>query len=668
METRYSETSLNYQFTNTLPPPPDYDPDDHPSLELLHVGEIATWLRQREAILGKRAKANRLDAESSKTVSFLLLLLGGITASTNPLAWIPFIGAAIGYSMTLFQEKQTIDRIHPIPFYRGSLIYILHAFQNGGMGMVEDATEFEEKASYLNAEESAEFFLLGAHLDQLGAAIASFPPYVRFDAYRYWVSRFWRSHSIAPAEEVQGYILSAVSKERLNCQPPDKQVAAPNPFEARQLNPASQAVSGVVGVNTRLNAIEVSTLSNTLHEDLGDAGQDIFPWADLADGNNHPMIALIGSMNAGKSRTIKWLAKHILFGEVSLQDCDAAAFDIFGTSWEWEEEGIKRVHRYSDMVLWMAYDLIIVKKRLDQWQNRQPGQTPEMLFSPMLRILEEYITTFPELEKLTRSDFPDELRQDLQEVLKRYKPSEIVDMWRRKHGSETRKLRSRAIFISTELVASELGMTAGKRSAMTLLFPGEAGIFQAMSDSRILGLGKPEYKDLRERLQRQVERMKHPCLVFSLGRWMVADVPELDEKGNPVVMAQPVPAAIGATMAVAIAPNTPSTATIAHFDLTRSTAIESIVNGDEVSVSRAIDDDLYNTIWEAFYRAIEAGENPLSITKLIDKYSNSRLKNHFRRDQVKAMLERLSDAQEIMFLPGKSENNPDWYDKYLAPE
>lgn len=258
-----------------------------------------------------------------------------------------------------------------------------------------------------------------------------------------------------------------------------------------------------------------------------------FDWSELRNADTHPMIAIAAPMDGGKSRLTKWLAKHVLFGELPDRS-NIVALDVMGADWEWD--GCKVVSDYRQMVYLMACDIAMQQSRLEVWRNRQPNQEPDDLFFPVLRILEEFTASLPALKSLKPFTIPETAPELVKAVFGRLKtPAAIVDEWKLNHGSITRKLRSRAVFISTELTAEAFDMSAGKRSSMTLIFPGTQGMNLAMNDSRIIGLGQKQYERLRGQLLTEANKPKRAALIYSCGRWMVGEIPELDEVGDAVI-------------------------------------------------------------------------------------------------------------------------------------
>lgn len=231
----------------------------------------------------------------------------------------------------------------------------------------------------------------------------------------------------------------------------------------------------------------------------------LFDWAELADGDAHPILGLVAKMGAGKSLTAKWLAKHILFPG---QSPDIGVFDVCGRETDWE--GCTLLVRPHQMVEQMVADLSEINQRLEQFRAGTDN------FPGLFRIFEEMRSTLP-LIKETDS------RADITSA-----------NWLVAFSSLTRKLKARALFVSTVLSAESFGMKGEVRDDITIIFPGRVGIQKAMTDTRILRLGTAANEKLRAKLQRSLSGLRRPALVYFGGDWHPACIPDLDKHGNPI--------------------------------------------------------------------------------------------------------------------------------------
>jgi hypothetical protein len=190
--------------------PPDYNTIEYALIELLERGDVDVWLRRRGAILEEKSKETALECEASKLVS-LGAFLGAAVMSSNPLAWIALVIAGGGYIYTIFQERQDIGSIRPIPLYRGKLGNILK-FMEGEE--VESRATFIDQIAYLSNAEKAEIVLIRGRFAELSRLLTLAPAKVRFDLYRYTCEQFYLRQDLITGEEVKCYVATAVSEAR----------------------------------------------------------------------------------------------------------------------------------------------------------------------------------------------------------------------------------------------------------------------------------------------------------------------------------------------------------------------------------------------------------------------------------------------------------------------
>lgn len=240
----------------------------------------------------------------------------------------------------------------------------------------------------------------------------------------------------------------------------------------------------------------------------GDEPLQWFNWQDLADADQHPVLALVGGMGAGKTRLAKYIARHVLGrpGEA----IDAIAFDLYADNAAWE--GFRCIYDHGQMVRQMAMDLELLSNRAAAYRQGQRD------FTPVFRAFDESKFSIPQIRKLGKAE------------------AQTLESWQDQYGSVTRKIRARVCYLNTSLTADALGMSADDRGDVTIIFPGEKGIAKAMQDSRMLKLGTRANGPLRQQLTAalsQIPEGARPALVFHDGRWFPAAVPQLDEHGNP---------------------------------------------------------------------------------------------------------------------------------------
>jgi hypothetical protein len=259
----------------------------------------------------------------------------------------------------------------------------------------------------------------------------------------------------------------------------------------------------------KLKSEEFEEISEEISEEIIEptiSSPLLFNWKDLRDNDKYPVIGLVGSQGAGKSRLVKYLVKHIICQGIS--QYDAIALDMFGNEKQW---GFKVVSTPAQMACQMEDDLDEIETRTIDYREKDKRN-----FVPLIRIFEESRDGIPEIQALGKEE------------------AKILTDWQRKFASLTRKLAGRIFYVNTQFDAEAMNMKANARNSITLIFPGEMGIAAAMSDTQILKLGASGNDDLRAKLNRLIRKLKRPALIYHGSRWYVGEVPELEEFGNPI--------------------------------------------------------------------------------------------------------------------------------------
>jgi hypothetical protein len=227
----------------------------------------------------------------------------------------------------------------------------------------------------------------------------------------------------------------------------------------------------------------------------------LFDWHELADSDNHPVLAIVSPMGGGKSRLAKFLAKHVLFPG---QAPEIRALDIYGRVDDWQDASL--VTEHGQMLNMMRTDLVLTDNRTAEYRQGRDQ------FRPLFWILEEAPDTINALRKVD---------------------DELVQAWITRASTVARKIKARLCLVSVRLSGAEIGIAAEARSDATVIFPGRKGIAKAMADDRIFKLGAARNKALREQLSATLANVQRPALVYYDGQWFPASVPELDAAGNP---------------------------------------------------------------------------------------------------------------------------------------
>jgi hypothetical protein len=496
---------------------PDFNPVEYDSLAYLERGDIDIWLRRRGIILKDKAKYIQYECGGSKTITLAVIVACSVL-SANPLMCIPLSGAVILYGYTIFHEKIDTGKFKPFPFFRGGLFDILGFMQGEEM---RGRHPIEDEISYLSEAEENELLLLYYRFGEIAKMLVSAPPKARFDLYRFIVDQHFARQALPDKGELEDYI-KAVSTERqiipiletsrtakdslLDSSPQDSDQKAMEDDsdeledELENEEPSEVEQADKVDDDDESEEISEEIIEPTISSPL------LFNWKDLADNDKYPVIGLVGSQGAGKSRLVKYLVKHIICENI--YQYDAIALDMFGNEKQW---GFKVVPTPEYMASQMEDDLEEIEQRTIDYREKD-----KRVFVPLIRIFEESMDGIPEIQALGKEE------------------AKILTDWQRKFSSLTRKLGARVFYVNTQFDAEAMNMKAHARNSIALIFPGEVGIAAAMSDTQILKLGINANDDLRAKLNRLIRKLTRPALIHHANRWYVGEVPELDEGGNPI--------------------------------------------------------------------------------------------------------------------------------------
>ena len=255
----------------------------------------------------------------------------------------------------------------------------------------------------------------------------------------------------------------------------------------------------------------------------------LFDWHELADGDDHPTLAIISKMGGGKSRLAKFLARHILFPG---QSPELRAIDIYGRGRDWQDATLVTDH--GAMVEMMKQDIQTIGDRVELYREGQDE------FNPLFWVFEEAPDTIGTLRKSSKEN------------------DALVTAWFTKATTVARKVKARLCLVSVRLSGAEIGVSAEARNDATVIFPGHKGIAKAMADDRIFKLGAKQNRETREQLTAALEGVKRPALVYADGKWYPASIPELDVAGNPIDKTSAGRTTFVAQASLPAAPNQPS--------------------------------------------------------------------------------------------------------------
>lgn len=231
----------------------------------------------------------------------------------------------------------------------------------------------------------------------------------------------------------------------------------------------------------------------------------LFNWSNLSDEDEHPVIAIVSPMGGGKSRLVKFLAKHAMFDTQP----NITAFDIYARDTDWPISATD----HQTMLNVMASDLAEINQRIPQYRSGTSD------FIPQVRVLEEAVDTLPGVRAINKQ------------------ADATVTDWLRKHVSVARKLKYRLMLVSVKLGGTDIGIGAESRDDATIIFPGGKGIAKAMTDIRYLKLGTAQNSAIRDQLKASLTNIPRPALVYHGGDWYPASIPELTISGDPLGLA-----------------------------------------------------------------------------------------------------------------------------------
>lgn len=277
--------------------------------------------------------------------------------------------------------------------------------------------------------------------------------------------------------------------------------------EYERLSDLSQRLGDTLAANTNAWVHTLTVPNKTTLRQLQAESADalnplpLFDWAQLADGDEHPVIAIVSPMGGGKSRLAKWLARHVIFPGRAV---DIGAIDIYGRKKDWSTV----VSTPEEILELMREDLVILSARESAYRAGEEN------FDPMFRIFEEAPDTLTTLGHVKDAN------------------KNTVTPWLLKYTTTTRKVKARLCLVSVKLSGAEIGVGAESRNDCTMIFPGMKGIAKAMADDRMLKLGTKNNAPIRDRLLSSFDGLRHPALVYHQGQWFPASIPDLDAHGN----------------------------------------------------------------------------------------------------------------------------------------
>lgn len=460
--------------------------------------DVFDFLESRLEQLEEQAQEAETETDGTKCLGLGATLVGSwVSAAANPVGFpIGMIGLGI-YLFTVGLESRLTEGLYPIPFVRKRLSDILAGV--GGAQVEESKVDLVE--AFLGEKEVSEYRLLNRHFQTVVRYLGNSDDYLRVYAY---LLNNWHQNGqlpMLPGSEPVGAGRYR-DMESVDQTPMQRIMASVERLPARtySLPAVSPAYAPAPAVDEELSYDRQFTVNNAF---MPQFGAQQFNWADLKDNDRHPVIAVLSPMGGGKSRLIKYLCHHVLFDDVT--DFDGVTMDVFGDPNEWP--GFKIVADEPNMLQQMQKDVLSVATKKDDYRKGQRD------FVPMVRVLEESRSVIPALKQIN---------------------SKVVETWIRLFASVVRKLKGRVFFASTAMTADALGVTASERDSMTAIFPGNAGVAMALEDTRILGLGNAQSRQAKDDLQQALMTVERPALVFHCGKWYWAEIPELDESGNPV--------------------------------------------------------------------------------------------------------------------------------------
>ena len=272
-----------------------------------------------------------------------------------------------------------------------------------------------------------------------------------------------------------------------------------------------------------------ATVSGSVRKmvDSSDISVSFFDWVDLRDCDKYSMVTVFGSPGTGKSKLVKWLAKHVL-------GADLRAFDVFGRKGEWK--GAKRFSKYSDILDEMTQDVEDIERDRYCYAEEDKENFPARVV-----VLEEGVVTVPKLKSIARrrskkKNTKKPENYDYEADNEDEDEDDVVTTWVELYSTFTRKLNRRLFLVSVDMKAQDY-LSAEHRNRSFVIFPGEKGIREAMREVSFFKLGTQANAKLRHALNEKMVGLQNPCLIFTSGIWMLAECPHLSKAGDPIPFA-----------------------------------------------------------------------------------------------------------------------------------
>jgi len=247
-----------------------------------------------------------------------------------------------------------------------------------------------------------------------------------------------------------------------------------------------------------------------------------FDLNELSDTSSHPIIAVVAPRSSGKTTLVRYIAKYICLDYGGT----GTALDVASANWEWGK--VNLISSYDEMMKEIAFNLLEIERRHQQFRTRLPGENSSDLFSKDLMIFDEWHSTLTCLRILKNLNC--EIPTVLESLVKRSGIQGILSRWLNNLDSLSAKVNEQVIFASTGI--KSLGFNPEARNNITFIFPGLAGCEMAMSDTHFLKLGTAENSHLRMALNQEFENYARAALVFHRGKWAIAEIPELNLQGE----------------------------------------------------------------------------------------------------------------------------------------
>jgi hypothetical protein len=370
---------------------------------LLEHGRFSEAIQLRLETIAQTAHETRKELEASKFINGGAIVAGAVLGFGNPLMLL--LGCGVGgalYAATVFKDWERSRKLCLLPMTRSSLFGIAGDI---AAQRLRTHNPLEEVIDYVSPSQGAEYLTLRVLTGDLCRYLSCWQPHERIAAYNYAIAQAEfmyamtgtpslpdikeAKQSIAVPMPAQANTLAAAKSPQM-AMPIDRASALDFDREAAQLEKAQQH-----GFDLQLQALDAKQSDPWQADDIEteaievaavppaptasiSTDEGLFDWSRIADPDECPKLAVIGKMNAGKSRLIKYLMRHVLFPG---QTVDAVSFDVFGRAWEWD--GFKVIQDYQAMISQMADDLKTIKQRKRLYQEGVDD------FTPMFRLLEE---------------------------------------------------------------------------------------------------------------------------------------------------------------------------------------------------------------------------------------------------------------------------------------